>query len=193
MPGEIAADECLSGLDRFKSETLITVLDEAYQQMCSRFQQQNIMFMQQLSLFTPKSLISDKSVTSSEIENICQLYGVNCDEVAAELADFKRTFRMLSETGADDCPLSQANHDVSEGLTLQPPSDSEPETDDQDIGECDNNNKDSAPDNNVNYAWHWQQHAFMKPLKLLSQLSGYPNLLMLYSIFSCLAVSSAFS
>lgn len=32
---------------------------------------------------------------------------------------------------------------------------------------------------------------FLKPLHLLSQLSGFPNLLMLYSIFSSLAVSSA--
>ena len=31
----------------------------------------------------------------------------------------------------------------------------------------------------------------MKPLKILFQLSGFPNLLMLYSNFACLAVSSA--
>jgi len=32
---------------------------------------------------------------------------------------------------------------------------------------------------------------FIKPLHMLSQLSGYPNLVMLYSIFCSLAVSSA--
>ena len=32
---------------------------------------------------------------------------------------------------------------------------------------------------------------FIKPLHLASNLSGYPNLMMLYSIFSCLTVSSA--
>ena len=39
--------------------------------------------------------------------------------------------------------------------------------------------------------FRWQQYAFSKPLNLLSQMSGFPNLLMLYSIFACLGVSSA--
>ena len=114
MPGEMAADECASGLDRFKTETLITVLDEAYQQMCSRFQQQNLAFMQQLSLFTPKSLISEKSVTSLESQNICQLYGVDANAVAAELSDFKKAFRLLSQSinGTGNFPFPQAGHDA---------------------------------------------------------------------------------
>jgi hypothetical protein len=37
----------------------------------------------------------------------------------------------------------------------------------------------------------WQNSSFIKPLQLLSQLSGFPNLHMLYSIFCCLPVSSA--
>jgi len=37
----------------------------------------------------------------------------------------------------------------------------------------------------------WTNDTFVKPCQLLSQLSGYPNLTILYSVFCCLAVSSA--
>jgi hypothetical protein len=37
----------------------------------------------------------------------------------------------------------------------------------------------------------WSKNSFLKPLQLSAQLSGFPNLHMLYSIFCCLPVSSA--
>jgi hypothetical protein len=37
----------------------------------------------------------------------------------------------------------------------------------------------------------WAANCFIRPLALVSQLSGFPNLLMLYSILCCLPVSSA--
>jgi len=37
----------------------------------------------------------------------------------------------------------------------------------------------------------WSSNSFLKPLQLSAQLSGFPNLHMLYSIFCCLPVSSA--
>ena len=37
----------------------------------------------------------------------------------------------------------------------------------------------------------WINNSFQKPLQLSGQLSGYPNLHMLYGIFCCLPVSSA--
>jgi len=36
----------------------------------------------------------------------------------------------------------------------------------------------------------WANDTFVKPCQMLSKLSGYPNLTILYSIFCCLAVSS---
>jgi hypothetical protein len=59
------------------------------------------------------------------------------------------------------------------------------------MGECDNSTNDSVPASNANCVLQWERNAFMNPLKLLSQMSGFPNLCVLYSIFSCLAVSSA--
>jgi hypothetical protein len=59
------------------------------------------------------------------------------------------------------------------------------------MGECDNSTNDSVPASNANCVLQWELNAFMNPLKLLSQMSRFPNLCVLYSIFSCLAVSSA--
>ena len=39
--------------------------------------------------------------------------------------------------------------------------------------------------------WKWANETFVKPCQLLSKLSGFANLTLLYSIFCCLAVSSA--
>jgi hypothetical protein len=59
------------------------------------------------------------------------------------------------------------------------------------MGECDNSTNDSVPASNANCVLQWELNAFMNALKLMSQMSGFPNLCVLYSIFSCLAVSSA--
>jgi len=37
----------------------------------------------------------------------------------------------------------------------------------------------------------WSKNSFLKTIQLSAQLSGFPNLHMLYSIFCCLSVSSA--
>jgi hypothetical protein len=83
---------------------------------------------------------------------------------------------------------------VQQTFSFSPPSDTENETDtddDKDMGECDNSTNDSVPASNANCVLQWELNAFMNPLKLLSQMSGFPNLYVLYSIFFCLAVSSA--
>lgn len=53
------------------------------------------------------------------------------------------------------------------------------------------NNPSVAENSEKDNILHWKRYAFTKPLSLLCQISGYPNLLHLYSIFVCLAVSSA--
>jgi len=40
-------------------------------------------------------------------------------------------------------------------------------------------------------AKQWASRTFLKPYQVLLQLSGFPNLTMLYSVFCCLPVSSA--
>lgn len=84
-----------------KVETFITVLDEVTQQFDSRFDQQNILFMQQLALFTTSSLLNtERQIRSIDIKDICMQYGVNEVVVAEELSDFKITYQILCKQQA---------------------------------------------------------------------------------------------
>jgi hypothetical protein len=162
MPGEIAGDECLTGLARFKAETFIVVLDEAYQQMCSKFRQQNLTFMQQLSLFTPQTLLSDKSISSYEM--ICQLYEADANAVAAEMSDFKTTFKLLAQTSTATSIAGMFLGGCDDPFLGQGPSECDNEEEhvaDEsvlDIGDT----TDFLPAGNdmtLNHAWQWQRHA----------------------------------
>ena len=75
MVDELCEDACLVGLQRFKTETLITVFNEESQQMSSRFEQQKLTFMSQLALFAPNCLLSDRSINSSDIDIMRTQYG----------------------------------------------------------------------------------------------------------------------
>ena len=71
------------------------------------------------------------------------------------------------------------------GESISTPQSQTPAFDD--VDECGNFNPDCVD----GFQRQWQKNSFNKPLELLSKLSGYPNLNMLYSIFCCLPVSSA--
>jgi hypothetical protein len=45
MDGELATDESLTGKERLKVETFVTVIDEINEQLRSRFSEQNVTFM----------------------------------------------------------------------------------------------------------------------------------------------------
>jgi len=189
MADELCEDEHLVGLNKFKTETLITVLDEANQQMFSRFKEQNLIFMRQLAIFTPKILLSDRTINTTDIEIICNQYGVDSCIVAAELSDFRKTYRLLSD-GEDGFISKTMTRDCCDQTESGDAEDVDPgvaRSSDDDNAEADSI---AESDSKLNSATQWKNYAFMKPLRILSQLSGYPNLLMLYSIVACLAVSS---
>ena len=97
MADEQGKNKSLSGQDRIKTETFIPVLDEVNQQMLNRFQQQNLSFMKQLAIFVLRTLLySQENISSSQIEDICKLYEVDPSVVAAELADLKKTYKLLN-------------------------------------------------------------------------------------------------
>lgn len=62
MDDELSSDQCLSGQERMKVNTFIVVIDEVIQQMQSRFSEQNVAFMKQMSFFTPVGLRSSDSM-----------------------------------------------------------------------------------------------------------------------------------
>lgn len=96
MDGELATDESLAGKERMKVETFVTVIDDINEQLRSRFSEQNVTFMKQLSFFTPAGLLcnSQDDVTVDDIRAVCEQYGLSAPDVHKELLDFRSTYRV---------------------------------------------------------------------------------------------------
>lgn len=63
---------------------------------------------------------------------------------------------------------------------------------DDEMANADDNAEDDETGHISTFATKvWENNSFIVPLQLLNQLSGYPNLLILYAILCCLPVSSA--
>jgi len=75
MPGEQAAASAMSGQQLFKVDTFVRALDEVNQQLQSRFADQNVEFLRQLSYSTPASLSARENVNCSDVHDICAQYG----------------------------------------------------------------------------------------------------------------------
>lgn len=96
---ELAVDESLCSEKRMKVETFVRILDEVVQQLQSRFDEQNVSFMKQLSVFTPAGLLSsiNDTVSVEDIRPICEQYGLSAMDVHAELVDFRCTYRVCCQ------------------------------------------------------------------------------------------------
>jgi len=74
-------DECLDGEERCKVETFTAAADAINQQMASRFAEQQVTFMAQLSHFTPRGLLDvQKDVKTGNVADICEMYGEDANE-----------------------------------------------------------------------------------------------------------------
>jgi hypothetical protein len=99
------------------------------------------------------------------IAEICEFYGLAAAELARERNDFIQVYSDLESLVTMG---KNVNHDQSEKL------------DDDD--DCDT----EEPESDVN----WMMQSFIKPLRIVQQISSYPHLSSLYKVLSTLAVSS---
>jgi len=100
MHDELATDECLSGKERMKVSAFIAVIDAVVQQLQSRFSEQNVAFMTQLSFFTPASLRGSlhNDISVDDITEVCSQYGLNPADVHRELQDFRSVYKVCSSS-----------------------------------------------------------------------------------------------
>jgi hypothetical protein len=97
MAGEVSDDFTLSGLERFRVETFLCVIDQVCQQLNSRFSEQNVTFLKQLAHFTPVSLMkSPHSHAKEDIRGLCEQYNFNVDDIYSELCDFCKTYEVCA-------------------------------------------------------------------------------------------------
>ena len=98
MHDELATDECISDKERMKVSAFIAVIDAVVQQLQSRFSEQNVAFMTQLSFFTPASLLGSlhNDISIDDIAEICSQYGLNPADVHRELQDFRSVYKVCT-------------------------------------------------------------------------------------------------
>lgn len=194
MPGEQSVDSALNGLQLFKVDTFVRALDEVNQQLQSRFADQNVEFLQQLSYFTPVSLLTRDDVNCSDIRGICEQYGLQTEDVVSELKDFTKAYRSLCTYGSV-ADLEKGMECIN-AASVDDDSDTDSDSEHNDVydtaelgGAGDTLNRTGGAEHSTQVKW--ANDTFLNTCQLLSKLSGYPNLTIMYSIFCCLAVSSA--
>jgi len=166
MPGEQCSDERVVGEDQaLKVNVYIRALDTVLVALEERFSGENLVLLKQMQLFTPKSLSVKTLVTHEDIAELCEFYGLAAVELARERNDFIQVYSDLESLVTMD---QNVKHDQSEKL------------DDDD--DCD----PEEPGSDVK----WMEQSFVKPLRIVQQISSYPHLSSLYKVLSTLAVSS---
>lgn len=185
MAGEIAVDEQLdSPEDSYKSKVFIKSLDVVLMQLNERFTETNITILHEMHLFAPKYLLSDlPDCTVTCIQNICSFYKLDCTVVVREYSAFRPLYRQM-HTLVSVTDLLSKKHVAT---TTLPDLSDEIETTMNEDNAGDDHDTDTESENISN----WADMSFIKPLRAITHLSGFPALSWLYTILVSLAVTSS--
>lgn len=139
--------------------------------------------MKQMYLFTPRALLTGRDVNVSYIEKLCNFYKFEANIVARELNEFRSIYPQLHEmTDVND--IARTSHGTVRTF---------------DVILIDNAiDQDDAIDDNEEVqettpvlTAQWAASGFIKPLRVISELSGFTSLTSLYTILVSLAITSS--
>jgi hypothetical protein len=180
MADEQLEDECIQEIERaFKVEVVIHGLDVTLEQLKDRFADQDVAFLREIHLFSPAGLTSSKSISNTDVENICSFYGLNSDIIARERNLFVPVYESMEDLiDVDDLSLPVARERLTHDVDRR--------------NEAVNSDDESDESDDEQEAVHmkWLQQSFVKPLRALQELSSFPNLLCLMKILVTVAVTS---
>ena len=205
-PGELASDERPTDRMEGLKSVFYRCLDTVIVQMKSRFTDEVLGIVQQMSHFTHSSLMDEhKSViASTDVYDLCTLYGLDSQAVAEEWNEFRNCYRNMqhmvtvndliagnggsrSADNTDSDMVSHTTQLVNDQASTEDVHDQQ-DPDDDDVSASDS--EDLVTDNSRTATTRWINYSFVKPLRVLGQLSAYPHLLSIYKILSSLAVTS---
>ena len=150
----------------------------------------NVAVVREMQFFTPRFLLSDQQDTEhATIENLCNLYDLDATNVARELAEFRPVFQKLHMLiSIDDLmPVTTQSTRSNSMHKTEAQNDYDITTDD---GEDDHDVEDDAepPESKLK---RWAEQSFVKPLRALQELSGFPALNVIYRILVSFAITSS--
>ena len=198
MPGETVSDQRIqSPEESYKVNVFIFSLDTVTTQFQERFTVLSVRLMKEMQIFSTNALTSDAAVSSEhDIVGLCDLYSLETAQVVRELREFRNVYSTLKDlVKIDDLIIktkdgtnkatNKAKNDVKDDNGNV--ADTENDDDDHEILEI---NEDDPNDDDQTAKDRWIDCSFIKPLRLLLQLSGFPNLICIYKILVSLAVTS---
>ena len=176
MAGEIATDEQSDDPDfTLKTKVFIHSIDVVLMQLSDRFTEKTVRVMHEMHFFTPKYLLSDQQDCEiTDIENLSSFYKVDCAALVREFTSFRPFYREmhLLVNVTDLLPKSNKT-----GLSAH-------------LTTTDNDTDDESESEEVKTNT-WADLSFIKPLRAITELSGFPTLTLLYNILVSLAVTSS--
>jgi hypothetical protein len=150
--------------------------------------------------FTPSCLTSAVPISAKDVGDFCDFYHVDSSVVVRELAEFRAIYKQLqAHVTMDDltklaCSTSrsQRHRDASAGdaavsADVDVAGNSESSDSERDVSDDDNDIIAGCRKTTVT---SWTDYGFIKPLRLLQQLSGFTTLHYVYKILVTLPVTS---
>ena len=175
MNDETVEDESLIGEERLKVDVWYASLDAVICQMKERFGDHQLQLLDCIAKFSPRYLTAqnkDYKLKSEEIAYLCEIYGLDSTEVAAEMNSFQSVFLQCR----DDVDLTDV---AAEETAADEYCDAIPEH----TGSIDSDGDDDCQTAGT-------RASFLVPLRILCCMSAYPNLLVLYKILLSLPISN---
>jgi hypothetical protein len=172
--------------------------------MKSRFTDEVLSVIQQMSFFTHSGLLSKEERKEEEITELCKNYGLDSSCVVIELNEFRTVYRnvhhminvddMIDRTRKSKNLIDKEQDAIDAHITevdADNDGDSDESGDESDGSYCSTEGHGAKPDVDVSSAKRWIEHSFVKPLRVLEEISSYPYLAAMYKILASLAVTSA--
>jgi len=204
--GELTFDERQTDPEQaFKTEVYYLCLNTVITQMKSRFTDEVLSVIQQMSFFTHSGLLSKEERKEEEITELCKhCYGLDSSCVVMELNEFRTVYRnvhhminvddMIDRTRKSTNLIDKEQSVIGEHITEVDADDdggSDESGDESDGSYCSTEGHGAKPDVDLSSAKRWIEHSFVKPLRVLEEISSYPYLAAMYKILASLAVTSA--
>jgi len=203
MAGENVSDERIQTAEaHIKNNVFIVSLDTLLAAMEDRFTDQNLNMMKEMQLFAPAQL--SKCIQPEDISELCDFYGFSAVEVVRERHDFVMVYEQLKDTVglcSSDKPPSVSTPLIQDSIFISSTSIRDGGEESESVLRTNYDNSDDDGEDVMSMAStssttadnihvQWLDQSFIKPLRVVLQLSSYPNLTCVYKTLTALAISS---
>jgi hypothetical protein len=159
--------------------------------MRSRFTQEVLSIFQQMSCFTHSGLLNAEVCKEDNVQELCRHYDLDSALVVNELNEFRLAYRSVhSMVDVSDLVDHTRCSETSKKVQLET---ADSDNDDETVVESNEEDDPSSHDQSTSSVMdtRWIDHSYIKPLRVVTEVSSYPNLAVLYKILASLAVTSA--